>query len=131
MMPGAFALNIYRRDSHLWRFTLWGDALKTDAVDLTGCTVKAEIRDKPSGLVIQALTLVVTLPNIITATLTPAQTATLPSNGRWDLQITDATGWVSTVLAGAVKVTGDITESDEAAARPAERTSGYLVGADQ
>jgi len=128
MMPGAYSLNIYRGDSHAWRFVLWADAAKTEAVDLTGTTVKAEIRDRPAGTVIRPITLTVTLPNIVDAYLAASQTAMLPASGRWDLQLTDGTGWVSTVLAGAVKVTGDITDSTgEPAGRAAApaRRSGF------
>jgi hypothetical protein len=128
MMPGTYSLAIYRGDTHAWRFTLWQDTAKTTPVDLTGIAVKAEIRDRPAGTVIQALTLVVTLPNIIDASLTGAQTKAMPSTGgRWDLQLTDATGWVSTVLAGSVNVTGDITDSSGEPATAVERRAGYLV----
>jgi len=132
MMPGAFSLAIYRGDTHAWRFTLWQDAEKTVPVDLNGIAVKAEIRDRPAGTVIQALTIVVTEPNFIDATLTGEQTAMLPASGRWDLQLTDAALWVSTILAGPVKVTGDITDSTgEPVARGRQRRAGYLVGADE
>jgi hypothetical protein len=133
MMPGAYSLNIYRGDTHAWRFTLWQDAAKTQAVDLTGIAVKAEIRDKPAGTVIQAIALNVTLPNIIDATLTAVITAQLPRTGRWDLQLTDAAGWVSTILAGGVTVIGDITDSTGEPvgleAEPPTRRAGYMVEA--
>jgi hypothetical protein len=132
MMPGGYSLAIYRGDSHAWRFTLWEDADKTVPASLNGISVKAEIRDRPAGTVIQALTIVVTQPNIIDASLTAVQTAQLPASGRWDLQLTSASGWVSTVLAGAVKVTGDITDStgEPAATVAAARRAGYFVGAE-
>ena len=131
MMPGSFSLNIYRGDTHAWRFTLWQDPEKTVPVDLNGVAVKAEIRDKPAGAVIQTIALVVTQPNIIDASLTAAVTAQLPASGRWDLQLTDADGWVSTILAGAVKVTGDVTDSTgEPAVAVASRKAGYPVGAE-
>ena len=132
MMPGAFSLAIYRGDTHAWRFTLWQDAAKTIPVDLNGIAVKAEIRDRPGGSVIQALHLTVTMPNIIDATLSSEETAALLAAGRWDLQLTDAQDWVSTVLAGGVTVTGDVTDSTGepvSASTPAQRRAGYLVGA--
>lgn len=130
MMPGAYSLAIYRGDSHAWRFVLWQDAAKTEPMDLTGIAVKAEIRDRPAGTIIFPIPLMVTLPNIIDATLAASATAQLPSTGRWDLQLTDATGWVSTILAGLVKVTGDITDSTGEPGTAAERRAGYLVGAE-
>ena len=135
MMPGAYALNIYQGDTHAWRFTLWQDVAKTTPVDLTGSAVKAEIRDRHAGLVIQPITLTVTLPNIIDALLTASETRTLIASGRWDLQLTDAEGWVSTILAGPVRVTSDITDSTgepllaDDTPEAAPRRSGYLVGA--
>ena len=131
MMPGPFSLAIYRGDTHAWRFTLWQDAERTQPVDLNGIAVKAEIRDRPAGDVIQALHLTVTLPNIVDATLTSAESAALPSSGRWDLQLTDAANWVSTVLAGGVTVTGDVTDSsgEPVATTAAQRRAGFLVGA--
>jgi len=125
MIPGTFALNIYRGDDHAWRFLLWVDAEKTTPVDLTGMTVEAEVRDRPGGAVIVAALVTVTLPNTVDVVLDHDKTRTLPANGRWDLQVTDAGGQVSTFLAGPVKVTGDITDSD--LATTARRTSGYLT----
>ena len=132
MMPGAFSLIIYRGDTHAWRFTLWQDAEKTLPVDLSNVAVKAEIRDRPAGMVIQPITLVVTLPNIIDASLTADMTSQLPATGRWDLQLTDTYDWVSTILAGTVTVTGDVTDSTgepgaEVALLPPPRRAGYLV----
>jgi hypothetical protein len=110
MTPGKYALLIYRGDSYKWQFKLWSDTAKTVPLDLTGVTVKAEIRDKPGGNVLGALTCVVTLPNIIDASLAAAETATLTS-GVWDLQLTYTGGNVSTVLTGLVTVTMDVTDS--------------------
>lgn len=133
MMPGPFSLNIYRGDTHAWRFVLWQDAGRTLPVDLTGIAVKAEIRDRHAGTVIQAIALVVTLPNIIDASLTAAETAQLIASGAWDLQLTDLNGWVSTILAGSVKVVADITDSTgepgTAAASDAPRRAGRFAGA--
>jgi hypothetical protein len=110
MMPGTFPLAIYRGDTSTWTFVLWGDAAKTVPVDLRLYAVKAEIRDRPGGTIIVPLDLVVT-GNIIDATLTPTASRTVPASGRWDLQLTDQTGRIMTILAGPVKVTGDITDS--------------------
>ncbi|HEY1878436.1 MAG TPA: hypothetical protein VGG68_00740 [Caulobacteraceae bacterium] len=131
MIPGAFSLNIYRGDTHAWRFTLWQDDARTVPVDLTNVAVKSEIRDRPAGAVIQPLALAVTLPNIIDATLTSALTAQLPTSGRWDLQLTDVAGWVSTVLAGTVTVLGDVTDStgEPSAAAARRRRTGHFAEA--
>lgn len=127
MIPGTYGLNIYAGDDHAWRFVLWADVEKTEAADLTGMSVKAEIRDRPGGATIVAAHVAVTLPNTVDVSLTPADTRACPASGRWDLQLTDAGGRVATVLAGAVKVIGDITDSSAGAAAAARRTRGYLT----
>ena len=110
MTPGKYALAIYRGDSYHWQFKLWADAAKTQPVDLTGVTPKAEIRDKSGGAILGTLTCVVTMPNIIDASLSAVVSGTLKC-GVWDLQLTYTGGAVSTVLAGAVTVTADVTDS--------------------
>ena len=112
MTPGNLTLALYRGDSYAWTFVLWADADKTVPVDLTGVTVKAEIRDKPGGTLITPLALTVTLPNTIDAALDAASSALLAaSGGAWDLQLTYPDGTVATVLAGVVRVTMDVTDS--------------------
>ena len=111
MTPGKYTLAIYRGDSYRWQFKLWTDTAKTQPVDLTDVMVKAEIRDKAAGKVLGALTCVVTLPNIIDASLEAAGSAALNTSGVWDLQLTYPGGDVSTVLAGSVFLTMDVTDS--------------------
>lgn len=111
MMPAALPLTLYRGDTARWQFKLWADTGKTQPVDLTGVTPKAEIRDKPGGTVKGALDCVVELPNIINASLDPAVSRNLPSKASWDLQLTYASGDIETVLAGPVSVTPDVTDS--------------------
>jgi hypothetical protein len=110
MTPGNYPLAIYRGDSYKWQFKLWSDAAKTQPVDLTGVTVKAEIRDKPAGTLLGTLACAITMPNIINASLTSTDTASLTS-GAWDMQLTYSDGEVSTVLSGLVTVTLDVTDS--------------------
>lgn len=111
MTPGKFDLNLYRGDSYAWRFIMFSDAAQTVPVDLAGATVKAEIRDKSAGTKIVALDVVVTQPNIVDMSMTPAMYVTCPSKGVFDLQITFADGQVHTPLAGAVTITADVTDS--------------------
>jgi hypothetical protein len=105
MSPGRYDLAIYRGDSAAWRFRLWADECKSKPFDLTGCTVKAEVRAATGTEVLGTLDLAVTLPNVIDA----KPNGELPS-GKWDLQVTGP-DFVTTVLAGAVQVRGDITDS--------------------
>jgi hypothetical protein len=119
-MPGDYPLEIYHGDSYHWQFKLWIDEAKTQALDLTGAVVKAEIRDKPAGLAIFPLDCEVSLPNIIEAILPASLSDTLPiaSDMVWDIQITFPDGSVNTLLSGKVKVTQDVTDAvDPGAAR--------------
>jgi hypothetical protein len=127
MTPGVLPLTLYRGDSYHWRFVLWGDADKTVPINLTNATPKAEIRTAAGGTLITQMVLTVTLPNTIVATLPAASCALLPATGgAWDLQLTYTTsGDVQTVLAGAVKVTMDVTDSATAlAGRQVVRLAG-------
>jgi hypothetical protein len=111
-MPGEFTLDIYRGDTKRWQFKLWNDVNNTDPLDLTGVTAKSEIRDKPSGKKIIPLACSITVPNIINVVLSKALSETLTiSKGSWDLQLTHAGGDVTTVIAGPVVVTADVTDS--------------------
>ena len=110
MTPGNYPLVIYRGDSYKWQFKLWSDTAKTQPVDLTGVTVKAEIRDRPGGNLLGTLACAITMPNVINASLTSTDTALLTS-GAWDMQLTYSDGEVSTVLSGLVTVTMDVTDS--------------------
>jgi hypothetical protein len=110
MQPGKLDLDIYRGDSYKWVFTLWTDAAKTVAADLTGAVALVEIRVSPGSSVICTPTMTITMPNIINMTITAAMSASLPAAAKWDLQITQA-GNVTTILAGSVTNTSDITGS--------------------
>lgn len=109
MIPGRFVLNVYRGDTFRWKFTLWTDDTKSMPADLIGITPVAEIRDRPGGTLIAAIDCVVTLPNVIDATLTAVNCAKLPTSAAWDLQLNHLDGDVSTVLSGPVNVTPDVT----------------------
>jgi hypothetical protein len=105
----AYPLAVYRGDTAGWRFVLWKDAAKTQPFDLTGAKAAAQIRDRPDSSNIVNMVCAVTLPNTVDVTLSAAAAAVTPS-GQWDLQITAANGTVTTVVAGPVKTTADITQ---------------------
>jgi len=108
-MPGDYDLNIYRGDTYHWQFKLWQDAHQQTAVDLTGVTAAAQIRDQPKGQNITNMTCTVTLPNIIDVIL-PASMSHVAFNGVWDLELTGPNG-VTTIVMGGVTVTDDVTNS--------------------
>jgi hypothetical protein len=106
--PFGYGLAVYRGDSAQWQFVLWADPDRTVPVDLTGVVVAAQMRDKPDGLQVIHLTCTITLPNTINVVLAAASSAGAVS-GSWDLQLTTTAGTVTTIVAGSVIVTRDIT----------------------
>lgn len=112
MLPANVPLSVYRGDSYSWSFRLWADRERTQPVDLTGATPKAEIRDRAGGTLMLPLPLTVELPNVIVADLSPADGKKLTRHkGVWDLQLTLADGTVTTVIAGDVFVRASVTDS--------------------
>jgi hypothetical protein len=124
-MPGTYPLSLYRGDSYTWQFRLWSDPAHTQPVDLTGATVKAEVRYTPGGTAILALDCTITAPNIIGMHL-PADAwdgfvMTKTGTAAWDLQVSFPGGDVITYLAGPVTLTADITDSVAPAIQAARR----------
>ena len=114
-MPGTYPLALYRGDSYTWQFRLWRDTGKTQPVDLTGATAKAEVRYTPGGTDILTMECVITAPNIIDMYLPPTAWDDWPfqqtAKPMWDLQVTYGGGSVITYLAGPVTLTADVTDS--------------------
>jgi hypothetical protein len=108
MAPGKFDLQIYQGDSYDWQFKLWQDAAMTNPVDLTGVTAKAQIRKGAGVTGPIELACTVTTPNIVDVKLTAALSDTA-FDGVWDLELDGPSG-VTTVVAGTVTVTPDVTE---------------------
>lgn len=112
MRPGKYDLKLYRGDTYAWDFVCYTSA--GSPADLTGVTAKAEIRDKPGGTVLATPTCTVTQPNTVSVKLTTASWASIThANAAWDLQLTYADPDISiiTIVAGAVTITGDVTDS--------------------
>ena len=109
-MPDSYDLKVYRGDTKRWQFTLYADADKTEPADLTGVTVKSEIRDKSGGTQITNLPCTIN-NNTITAMLNAGASKKLKTGGYWDMQLTYTSGDVVTAVAGKVTVVDDITDS--------------------
>jgi hypothetical protein len=109
MQPANLPLEIYRGDSMRLRVKLFDDTQQP--VDLTDTLAKSEIRDRPAGTTIVALSCTITLPNIVELFLTPSDSHKLPQQGVWDLQLTYPSGEVQTPVGGQVSVTPDVTDS--------------------
>lgn len=116
MIPPDYNLTLYRGDTGRWQFVLWADAAKTEAVDLTGVTGVATIRDKATGgSFALSMECTVTPPNVIDMVLESEASRDLPSKGVWDLQLTWPSGDITSVLRGSVAVTQDVTYAETAA----------------
>lgn len=102
-------LQLYRGDSAAFRVQIWSDD-GTTPYDLTGATVAVQFRDKYDGTEVVDWNTTVELPNVVLVVVTPAMWDISPAGGVWDLQVTDATGFVTTPVAGKVKVTLDVTQ---------------------
>lgn len=101
-------LFIYRGDSAAWKFRLWADDGRTEAYDLTGATVTAQIREAYHSARYVVLLCDVELPNLVTARLGPADSARTTS-GRWDMRAVWTDGRVTTLIRGPVNVEKDVT----------------------
>jgi len=106
-LPTPYSLTLYRGDSYTWIFRFWLDAEHTEPADLTGSSALATFS-------IGTASLDVACPitdNEVSLTLAGSSWDTLPhGSGRWDLHLTDATGWETTPLAGWLSIQIDATE---------------------
>jgi len=85
-----------------------------DTLDLTGCSVDAEIRDtyyNDSGSVLATFSSSIdTDDGVITLTLSAATTAALTTvNGRWDCELTNADSTVLRLVEGKFKLLKEVT----------------------
>ena len=105
-MPSKADLAIYQGDDYAAVVTVDG------IDDLAGFTAQAQIRLGPADTnpqVVVEIGVAMTPPNTINLTIPAATTAQLSGAYAWDLQVTDPGGVVSTLLAGNVAVTREVT----------------------
>lgn len=115
-IPGTNDLDVVRRDS-IRRVFVVRESETGPRVPLTGLTGKAQIRRTPDDAnILVEMTVTVdttsTGPTVgeITVEATASQTADLPDDAAWDLQITDGTDdFVKTLVRGAVILVRDVT----------------------
>ena len=122
-MADKATLNIYQGDDYAADVTV----MQADGItpaNLTGYTAQSQIRpalgDTSPTAVAQFTTTIA--GNVITIKLTHDDSKNLTKTAYvWDLQVIDATGWITTILAGPVQVTLEVTklyiDSDTLAAR--------------
>jgi hypothetical protein len=106
-LPTQVNLSVYQGDDFLLKIVV-DDTLSP--IDLTTYTAKAEIRAIAGGPTVLA-TFDVTIVDAVTLMLhlTHDDSALLAGNGVWDVELTDATGMVTTLAAGAVILVKDVT----------------------
>jgi hypothetical protein len=107
-LPVEVDLNIYMGDD----FPI--DVAVTDSVtggpmDLTGITAKSQIRATAADTNILATLTPTIAGNVITLKLSHTDSAKLPLQCVWDMQITDAAGNITTLVAGKVTVAPEVT----------------------
>ena len=77
--------------------------------DLTSAVAQAQIRPAPGDPSISTFTAVVT-GNVVTLHLPAIESAVLPTSAVWDCQITETNGTVTTLAAGNVTMTAQVTQ---------------------
>lgn len=108
-MTTLAALTIKRGDDYSRTLTVTDDA--GDALDITGCALAFHLRapGASADAIDPAPTLALTTPasGIATLTLTDTQTATLTAGRtyRYEVEMTDGTGLISTPIEGLALVT--------------------------
>lgn len=106
--PAKLDLMLYAGDSFARTFTLKDS--NGVAIDLTGLTGRAQVRDRPGGKLLASFTVVVTpLTGTIEVSLTATQTRALTNGGVWDLELDGGDTNTHTIVAGKVKICPDVT----------------------
>ena len=92
------------------RFRLWTDSDKTQPADLSGATVRAQVREDRTSSDATDFEVSVT-DNVVTLHLLPKSTQDLADTNVWDCQVdwqSDEVN-VQTVVAGSIVASGDVT----------------------
>jgi hypothetical protein len=109
-MPSTANLAIYQGDDFAAVVTVTNGT--PTPPDLTGCLPQAQIRLGPADsnpTVVVEIAAALNPPNLINLTIPHSVTKMLEGQYAWDLQLTDPTGLIATILAGTVIVTAEIT----------------------
>jgi hypothetical protein len=105
-IPAAINLLVYAGDD------LYLDLSVTNVgapADLTGYSAKAQIRATPADTAILATLTATIAGSTVHLHLVHTDAATLSGSAVWDCQLTDPIGNISTIAAGTVTVTPDVT----------------------
>lgn len=108
-MPSQANLALYQGDDYAAVITVTNSS---GVPDLTGCTAQAQMRVGPADIasaVVVEISAEVAPPNLINLEIPHGVTLQLSGQYVWDLQLTDPSGTVTTILAGSVIVTREVT----------------------
>jgi len=109
-LPQKHDLALYRGDTERFSVLIYDDD-GTTPTDLTGVTLKAEMRSKAGGTLLAEFDVSSSAAGVVDVLITSGLSTSLPASGVWDLQLTYASGDVWTAVAGKVKITMDVTDS--------------------
>jgi hypothetical protein len=106
-LPVTVNLKLYEGDD----FTLALIVSNPDdtPADLTGCTPLAQIRATPGDIDPIAVFVASVAGDTVNLHLAGADSATLTAAAVWDCQITDTAGYVTTLAAGTIAVTAEVS----------------------
>jgi hypothetical protein len=106
-LPDTVNLRIYGGDDIGFSISVY-DEHGQDA-DLTGATVRAQIRTTVEAEEVAGEFDPDLDGNVIRMHLTNSTTAALPRSTVWDCELTDSSGWVTTLVAGEIDTTPSVT----------------------
>lgn len=117
-MPGTYNFGVYQGDTKKFSIVISAGPPPSgpyEPVDLTGCTVAAQIRDttaaaQPAATITCAIT--DAEAGEVLLSMAPAVTAALGSGKKvWDMEVTFPSGDKFTYLSGEVTITAEVTRS--------------------
>jgi len=106
-LPATINLLLYQGDS--WAMELDVTDEFGDPWDLTDVVVLAQVRPTPTGSVAGEFTPSVTESGALRLELPAAVSAALPRSAVWDVDVTEANGWVTTLAAGSITMTPEVS----------------------
>jgi hypothetical protein len=117
-MPGSYDFSVYQGDTKEFAVQLKSGPPPSGPytpMDLTGCTVAAQVRDTPQAAQ-PAATITCTITDatngIVSLSMAPAVTGALGQGTKvWDMEVTFPSGKKFTYLKGTVTIEAEVTRS--------------------